>query len=89
MAICSQTEAFTDDDILAVLTDTPPAFDYEQFIETLGIDTLPSPRTNPADIPPQQWQMALNYLTLTPAEQLARERYFEQKAQEALRPFQK
>jgi len=82
-----QDEAFTDDDVLAVLSERPPQFDYNQFMASLGMEQLASPSLDASDIPPEQWQTALKYRTLTPAEQAARERYFEDKAAQALRGF--
>ena len=75
----NSTGAFTDDDVLAVLGDNQAVFCYELFIEAAG---LPS---KPREIPPEHWQAALKYRTLTPQEQAARERYFERRARQSTR----
>lgn len=59
--------------------DDESVFFYDLFIATSYMP--PKPR----EMPPQQWQAALKYRTLTPQEQAARERYFERKSAEALR----
>ena len=38
----------------------------------------------PTDVPPEHWQAAAGFRALTPREQAARERYFEQRASQAL-----
>jgi len=82
MAIgATQTEVLTDDDVMEILAEEVPTFDYEQFVATVG---SPSPAQ---DMPPSQWQEALNYRTLTTEEQAARERYFEHKAVQAMGMF--
>jgi hypothetical protein len=73
------TDVFTEDDVLAVLADNQAVFGYELFIEAAG---LPS---KPREIPPEHWQAALKYRTLTPHEQAARERYFERRTNESIR----
>jgi len=72
------TDVFTDDDVLAVLADNEAVFCYELFIEAAGLP--PRPR----EIPPEHWQAALKYRTLTAQEQAARERYFERRIHESL-----
>jgi hypothetical protein len=76
-----QPEVLTDDDVMEILAEEVPAFDYDQFIATVG---SPSPAH---DMPPSQWQEALKYRTLTAEEQAARERYFEHKAVQAMGMF--
>ena len=73
------TEVFTEDDVLAVLADNQAVFGYELFIEAAGL------RPITREIPPEHWQAALKYRTLTPHEQAARERYFERRINESLR----
>jgi hypothetical protein len=73
------TDVFTEDDVLAVLADNEAVFCYELFIEAAGFP--PRPR----EIPPEHWQAALKYRTLTAQEQAARERYFERRTHESLR----
>lgn len=80
---------FTDDDVLAVLSEAPPRFDYGEFLAKLGVKQLHSPPPDADDIPPEQWQEALNMRPLTPAEQAARERYFERKVTQALRSLKR
>ena len=72
-------EVFTDDDVLAVLADDEAVFCYELFIAAAGFP--PRPR----EVPPEHWQAALKYRTLTPQEQAARERYFQRRTREAIR----
>ena len=72
------TDVFTEDDVLAVLADNEAVFCYELFIEAAGLP--PRPR----EIPPEHWQAALKYRTLTAQEQAARERYFERRIHESL-----
>jgi hypothetical protein len=76
---CKATGVFTDDDVLAVLADNEAVFCYELFIEAAGFP--PRPR----ELPPEHWQAALKYRTLTDQEQAARERYFERRIRESLR----
>lgn len=73
------TDVFTEDDVLAVLADNEAVFCYELFIEAAGFP--PRPR----ELPPEHWQAALKYRTLTAQEQAARERYFERRTHESLR----
>ena len=73
------TDVFTDDDVLAVLADNEAVFCYELFIEAAGLP--PRPR----ELPPEHWQAALKYRTLTAQEQAARERYFERRIHESIR----
>ena len=73
---------FTDDDVLAVLADDQAVFGYELFIAAAGLPT------RQREIPPEHWQAALKYRTLTPHEQAARERYFERRSSESLRRLQ-
>jgi hypothetical protein len=73
------TGVFTEDDVLAVLADNEAVFCYELFIEAAGFP--PRPR----ELPPEHWQAALKYRTLTAQEQAARERYFERRTHESLR----
>ncbi len=73
------TDVFTEDDVLAVLADNQAVFCYELFIEAAGFP--PRPR----EIPPEHWQAALKYRTLTAQEQAARERYFERRTHQSLR----
>jgi hypothetical protein len=70
---------FTEDDVLAVLADNEAVFCYELFIEAAGLP--PRPR----ELPPEHWQAALKYRTLTAQEQAARERYFERRIHESIR----
>ena len=81
MATCTAkaTGVFTEDDVLAVLADDEAVFCYDLFIEAAGLP--PRPR----EIPPEHWQAALKYRTLTAQEQAARERYFERRIHESLR----
>jgi hypothetical protein len=73
------TDVFTEDDVLAVLADNEAVFCYELFIEAAGLP--PRPR----ELPPEHWQAALKYRTLTAQEQAARERYFERRIHESIR----
>ncbi len=73
------TDVFTEDDVLAVLADDQAMFHYELFIKAANLP----PRTR--EIPPEHWQAALKYRTLTPQEQAARERYFQRRSHESLR----
>ena len=73
------TGVFTEDDVLAVLADNEAVFCYELFIEAAGFP--PRPR----ELPPEHWQAAMKYRTLTAQEQTARERYFERRIHESLR----
>ena len=73
------TDVFTEDDVLAVLADNEAVFCYELFIEAAGFPPMPR------EIPPEHWQAALKYRTLTAQEQAARERYFERRTHESLR----
>jgi len=81
MATCTvkAPEVFTEDDVLAVLSDNQAVFCYEMFIAAAGLPPLPR------EIPPEHWQAALKYRTLTAQEQAARERHFESRAHESLR----
>ncbi len=72
----------TTDEVLAITglpgqLEDESVFFYDFFIATSNIP--PTPR----EIPPQQWQAALKYRTLTAEEQAARERYFERKCEQA------
>ena len=73
------TNVFTEDDVLAVLADNEAVFCYELFIQAAGLPPMPR------EMPPEHWQAALNYRTLTPQEQAARERYFERRTHESIR----
>jgi len=73
------TNVFTEDDVLAVLADNEAVFCYELFIQAAGLPPMPR------EMPPEHWQAALKYRTLTPQEQAARERYFERRTHESLR----
>ncbi len=73
------TDVFTEDDVLAVLADNEAVFCYELFIAAAGLPPIPR------ELPPEHWQAALKYRTLTAQEQAARERYFERRIHESLR----
>ena len=89
---------FSDEDVVEALADPGLSFDYNAFLKTVGLvpdEKMPTEAElfDPdydldfqpdCDIPPRQWMRALMYRTLTPAEQLARERYFERRVNEAL-----